>query len=90
MNNNTSLKNSTKTPPWWQFGYLWLVIAGPLCVVIASFVTFYLAWSNPDPVVSQNYYLEGLHINQSPAMQARNHAATGVLIAPPVKPSDKK
>jgi uncharacterized protein len=90
MSHNVSIKSTTQSPPWWQFGYLWLVIAGPLCVVIASFVTFYLAWSNPDPVVSQNYYLEGLQINQSPAMQARNHAATGVIVAPPVKAAVQK
>jgi hypothetical protein len=67
---------NVKTPRWWQFGYVWLVIAGPLCVVVASFATFYLAWSHPDPVLSEDYYQQGLNINQTPAMQARNHAAT--------------
>ena len=73
--------------PWWKFGYVWLVIAGPAVVVVASLVTVYLAVSGKDPVVDEDYYRKGLEINQTlpdksanmaPATQARNHAATGV------------
>jgi uncharacterized protein len=72
--------------PWWHFGYVWLVISGPLVVVIASFVTLYLAIRTPDPAV-EDYYRKGIEINKTldlqreallPALQARNHAATGV------------
>jgi hypothetical protein len=58
-----------------------------LLVVIAGFVTLYLAVSRPDPVVDDNYYQHGVEINQTldgkrdsmaPAGQARNHAATGI------------
>ena len=77
------------TGPWWKFGYVWLVLDGPAIVVVASFITLYLAITRPDPVVSKNYYREGLEINQTlghdsnganlaPAVQARNHAQTGV------------
>lgn len=76
--------------PWWKFGYVWLVVAGPLVVVLASFVTFYMALAHPDPVVSEDYYRQGIEINKTlnskadtatyaPATQGRNHAATGVL-----------
>jgi len=44
------LDNSPDTLPWWKYGYLWLVIGGPLVVVIASFITLYLVIENPDPV----------------------------------------
>ncbi len=73
--------------PWWKFGHVWLIVAGPVAVIIASFVTVYLALSMPDPVVDENYYVKGLNINKTlqaesdamaPAIQARNHAATGV------------
>jgi len=73
--------------PWWKFGHVWLVIAGPAIVVVAGFVTLYLAVSRPDPVVSEDYYRQGIEINKTldaqptslaPALQARNHAATGV------------
>ena len=72
--------------PWWHFGYVWLIIAGPLIVVIASFVTLYLAITTPDPVID-DYYRKGIEINKTldaqrdamaPALQARNHAATGI------------
>ena len=72
--------------PWWNFGYVWLIISGPLVVVIASFITLYLAISRPDPVID-DYYRKGMEINKTldaqrdamaPALQARNHAATGI------------
>ena len=78
------------TTPWWKFGYVWLIVAGPAIVVVASFVTFYLAVTRPDPVVTEDYYRKGIEINRTsenadnaaslaPAVQARNHAATGVM-----------
>ena len=73
--------------PWWKFGHVWLVVAGPAIVVVASFVTLYLAVSGSDPIVSEDYYQRGIDINKTmdhaaslaPALQARNHAATGVV-----------
>ena len=73
--------------PWWKFGHVWLVISGPAAVVLASFFTLYLAITGVDPVVDENYYRKGIEINRTlagsstnlaPAIQARNHAATGV------------
>ena len=77
--------------PWWKFGHVWLVISGPAAVVVASFITLYLAITRPDPVVTEDYYRKGLEINHTPganaaslapAVEARNHAATGVKPAP--------
>lgn len=69
--------------PWWAFGHVWLLIAGPAIVVVASFFTYYLAVSIPDPVLSTHTAAtsaeNGNDISQAPAMQARNHAATGTL-----------
>lgn len=79
--------NLSSPQPWWHFGHVWLVFSGPAIVVVAGFVTLYLAVSGADPVVDQNYYQKGIEINRTlagapeslaPAMQARNHAATGV------------
>ncbi|MDD5335783.1 MAG: FixH family protein [Rhodoferax sp.] len=78
------------TVPWWRFGHVWLIVAGPAIVVVASFITLYLAVTRPDPVVAEDYYRKGIDINKTlgkeasgsglaPAMQARNHAATGVV-----------
>ncbi|MCJ0762898.1 FixH family protein [Variovorax terrae] len=70
--------------PWWTYGHVWLVIAGPLAVVVAGLATAWIAMRHPDPVVAPDYYRRGLEINKTlaapkgalPAMQARNHAAT--------------
>ena len=72
--------------PWWKYGYVWMFIAGPAIVVFAGFYTFWLAVTIPDPVVSEDYYQQGIDINKTlpdwnepaltPAMKGRNHAAT--------------
>jgi len=79
--------------PWWKFGHVWLVVSGPLIVVIAAFFTLYLAITIPDPVVAADYYRQGIEINKTldaqakaqasslaPALQARDHAQTGVPV----------
>ncbi|HQY77350.1 MAG TPA: FixH family protein [Rhodoferax sp.] len=79
------------SPPWWKFGYVWLVVAGPAIVVVAGFVTLWLAVSTPDPVVADDYYRRGIEINKTlqapdkslaPALKGRNHAATPVQDQP--------
>ena len=71
--------------PLWKFGNVWLVLAGPLVVIVAGFITLWLAMSRPDPVVAEDYYQRGIDINKTlehpekslaPAMKGRNHAAT--------------
>ena len=87
---STASPSSTLPPsaPWWKFGHVWMVFGGPAVVVVASFVTLYLAVVCADPIVDPNYYQAGININRTlaaapqslaPAMQARNHAATGVV-----------
>ena len=83
-----SLKSDQK---WYQNPFVWLVIGGPLLVVVASFITLYLAITHPDPAID-DYYRKGIEINKTldaqgqdvqsesmaPAIQARNHAQTGL------------
>lgn len=79
--------------PWWKFGHVWMVFGGPALVVVASLVTAYIAVTRADPVIAEDYYLKGIEINKTlggpttpaglaPALQARNHAATGVVPTP--------
>ena len=81
------MKNDTPdTKAWWQYGHVWLIIAGPAAVVVAGFVTLAIAIRTPDPVIADDYYKRGLDINKTlaaekdlqlaPAMQARNHVVT--------------
>jgi hypothetical protein len=61
------------TTPWWRVRMLWLVIGGPLAVVIASFATLGLALRYPDPVLTPQAAASPA---ETPAVQARNHAAS--------------
>ncbi|MDR6888007.1 MULTISPECIES: FixH family protein [Variovorax] len=74
---------------WWRHPLLWMVIAGPALVVVASFVSFWYAWGTPDPLVSEDYYRRGVEINKTladkkllPALAGRNHAATPAEAVP--------
>lgn len=87
MQNTTA----TSSAPWWKYGHVWMVLSGPAVVVIASFFTFYLAYIGMDTLVDEDYYRKGVELNQAqeaaptnlaPALQARNHAATGVVVKP--------
>ena len=85
--------NNEDGQPWWKFGHVWMVFGLPAVVVVASFITLYIAIKVPDPVL--NSYGRATNsaedepetpfsTNMAPAMQARNHAATGTPA--PVKP----
>ncbi len=61
--------------PWWRVPMVWVVISGPLAVVVASLVTAGVAWTHIDPVV------------MDPATgQVTGHA--GDDVAAPVDPKD--
>jgi len=82
---NSSNPSNSQQRPWWSFGHVWLLIAGPAIVVVAGFFTYYLAVRTPDPVLNTQVPAQsegqGAGISQAPAVQARNHAATGNLPA---------
>lgn len=67
--------------PWWRYKMVWLVIGGPLSVVVASLVTAAVAWTHIDPVIS-NGSADDVQTpanpkdRLAPALKARNHAAT--------------
>lgn len=84
MNDNTP----QQPRPWWRYGMVWLVLAGPAVVVMAGLVTAWLAMNGADTLVSTDYYRRGIEINKTllPAVQGRNHAATPVPGAPPAAP----
>lgn len=68
-------------PPWWRIGMVWLMIGGPLLVVAASLVTAVIAFRGADVVVADTPSARHVVVTPTattPAMQARNHAATAV------------
>lgn len=65
--------------PWWRHGHVWLVIAGPAVVVVASALTLWLALRQPDPVVA-NDPPRGLRVDQA-AHQTSPQTAAQTLTA---------
>ena len=72
---------------------MWMVVGGPLLVVVAGIVTIVIAVKNPDPVLNKADYERALAAAKAlegqarvdalariqPAGQARNHAASPLI-----------
>lgn len=52
------------TRPWYRHRWPWLLIMGPAIVVVAGFVTLWLAIASDDGLVADDYYKRGLAINR--------------------------
>jgi uncharacterized protein len=50
--------------PWYKEPWPWLLMLGPFVVVVAGFVTAWLAIRSNDGLVADDYYKQGLAINQ--------------------------
>lgn len=59
MNIMTTADNRS-TKPWFREPWPWLLMAGPLIVIVAGFVTAWLAISSSDGLVADDYYKQGL------------------------------
>jgi uncharacterized protein len=59
--------------PWWRFGMVWLVIAGPVSVLLAGAVTLVLVLRGADTPLHETAAPQAGA--QAPALQARNHVA---------------
>lgn len=60
---NTKL--NTLAEPWYRHRWPWLLMAGPAIVVVAGVITTYLAVVTSDGLVTDDYYKQGLAVNQS-------------------------
>lgn len=59
------------TKPWYKYFWPWVLIALPSTVVVASLITIVLAVRSSDGVVSDDYYKDGVAINQTFERDAR-------------------
>lgn len=80
-----SVDAHARSQPWWRFGHVWLVVSGPLLVVVASVVSAMFAFQGNDTDFNKDAQqvkstLEKAPTNQkkalTPAIQSRNNAAT--------------
>lgn len=70
---NAKIDSTAPRRAWWREPMMWLVVGGPLTVVVAAIITAVIAIRGADPVLDTRA--------TEPAVQARNHAAS-----PTVKP----
>lgn len=75
MNTPTASKPEV-SEPWWRHGMVWMVIGGPAIVVVAAIATAVIAIRGADPVIREGSVVVTQPDASTPAMQARNHAAT--------------
>lgn len=61
--------------PWYKHRWPWLLMLGPAIVVVAGTYTAYLAASQPDALVVDDYYKQGKAINHD---LRRDHAAAAM------------
>lgn len=73
---NNTPPDSAPPQAWWRVGMVWLVIGGPLAVVVASIVTLVIALRGADDILPKEV------VTSTPAVQARNHAATPGAVRP--------
>jgi len=65
--------------PWYRERWTWFLMAGPAIVVVAGFVTLWLAISSYDGLVADDYYKRGLGINRM--LERADRAAALSLVA---------
>lgn len=66
-----TLRNDNR--PWYKERWTWFLMAGPTTVIIAGLFTAWLAVSSNDGLVTDDYYKQGLAVNQS---LQRDHQAS--------------
>ncbi len=60
---NVTMESPDKMP-WYKHRWPWLLMLGPGIVIIAGIVTVWLAVVSNDGLVSDDYYKQGLAVNQ--------------------------
>ena len=79
---NDPVSRSADGEPWWRFPMLWMVMALPGAVVVASFVTLWLALRTPDPVVGADGRRPGLELAKQPGGKMLMPAVAGHAATP--------
>jgi hypothetical protein len=64
VRDNEVRDDASSSAPWYRQRWPWLLIAGPAIVVVAGFVTLWLAVVSDDGLVADDYYKRGLLINR--------------------------
>lgn len=57
-------RDSVSPKPWYREPWPWILMAGPAIVIVAGVVTAWLAFTTADGLVEDDYYKQGLAVNQ--------------------------
>jgi hypothetical protein len=76
----TSSAAGESPKPWYREPWPWLLMLGPMLVIVAGGVTLWLAVSSSDGLVADDYYRQGLLINRAIEKEQRA-GALGVGLA---------
>jgi hypothetical protein len=68
-------KLTEKLQPWYRHRWPWMLMLGPFVVVVAGVITAYLAVVSNDGLVDDDYYKQGLAVNQ---LTARDQKAAAL------------
>lgn len=66
--------SSQRPAAWWKEPMVWLIITLPACAVIGGIITVWIAARDPDPLVAEDYYKQGMAIGQVVERDARARA----------------
>jgi hypothetical protein len=80
---DNSGKNARDLTPWWRQSYCWLVISGPLVVVIAAFVTMYIAYHWADtlaPAYVEDHRLASMDARVAASLQPAEDVSKGAVL----------
>lgn len=68
------------TRRWYREPWPWLLMSGPFAAVVASLASAWMAVASDDGVVAQDYYKQGMTINQRLARMAPQAGPRGARI----------
>jgi hypothetical protein len=70
---STAHGRSIDAGPWYRHRWPWLLALGPVTVIVAGAITVWLAIESDDGLVADDYYKQGLAINE--VLHRDDHAA---------------
>ena len=79
------LKTQSVSKPWYKAAWAWGILSGPLLVIPAGLITYYIAASGADPLVSDDYYKDGKNIHlqmDRDSAASSHHIQAKVLFSP--------
>lgn len=57
--------------PWYRQPWPWLLMSGPIAVLVAGAITTWIAFASADGLVAEDYYKQGMGINKVLAREDR-------------------